>query len=126
MGAEVEASISCRTYLAVILPASESAAGCARLVLTKAMRAAAGMPASVGRLPPACDRQCSKEGGPAGGGSKVSPRAAVTGSTGGVTGGGGIDGLACPLDVSPRFVLSVRVCSVLLDAGVNSQHGSTL
>ena len=47
-----------RTYLAMILPARESAAGCARLVLTKGMRAAAGMPASVGRLPPACNRQC--------------------------------------------------------------------
>ena len=34
--------------------------------------------------------------------------------------------LACLLDVSPRFVISVKVCSVLLDAGVYSQHGSTL
>ena len=126
MGAEMDASMSCRTYLAVILPASVAAAGCARLVPTKAMRAAAGMPASVGRLPPACHRQCSKDGGPASGGKKVSPRAAVTGSAGGVTGGGGIDGLACPLDVSPRLVISVKVCSALHDAGVNSQHGSTL
>ena len=90
MGAEVEASMSCRMYLAMILPASVSAAGCARLVLTKAMRAAAGMPASVGRLPPACNRQCSKDGGPTGGGDSVSPRVAVTGSTGGVAGGGGV------------------------------------
>ena len=54
------------------------------------------------------------------------PRAAITGSTGGVTRGGGKVVLACPLEVSPRFVISVKVCSVLLDAGVYSQHGSTL
>ena len=89
------------------------------------MRAAAGMSASVGRLPPA-HRQYSQDGCPTGGGRSVSPRAAVTGSTGGVTGGGGKVVLACPREVSPRFVISVKVCSVLLDAGVYSQHGSTL
>jgi len=125
--------MSCRTYLATILPASESAAGCARLVLTNAMRAAAGMSASVGRLPPA-HRQYSQDGCTAGGGIKVSPRAAVGGSIGGAAGGGGIvcpDCLPavvpdCPLAVSLLLVIKVSVCSVMFDAGTYSQHGSTL
>ena len=109
-----------------MFPASVSAAGCARLVLTKAMRAAAGTPASVGRLPPACDRQYSEDGGPAGGGTNVSPRDAVTGNTGGVAGGGGKLGLGCSLATSLLFVTKVKVYSVLPDAEVNSQQGSTL
>ena len=107
-------------------PARVSAAGCARLVLTKAMRAAAGTPVSVGRLPPAGDRQYSADGGPAGGGTRNSLRDAVTGNTGGVAGGGGRPGVVRLLVASPRFVISVRVCSVLPDAEENSQQGSTL
>ena len=108
-----------------MFPARVSAAGCARLVLTKAIRAAAGTPASVERLPPACDRQYSEDGGPAGGGTRASLRDAVTGSTGGVDGGGGRLVLACSLAASPRFEINVKVCSVLPDAEVNSQQGST-
>ena len=117
--------MSCRICFATILPASESAAGCARLALANAMRAAAGMSAAVGRLPPA-HRQYSQDGCPAGGGINVSPRAAEDGSTGSAVRGGGSVVPSCPLVASLLFVTSVSVCSVLLDAGVYSQHGSTL
>ena len=118
--------MSCKMYLAIIFPASESADGCARLVLMKEMRAAAGMPASAERLPLARNRQSSQEGCTLGGGVHASPHAAVSGSTGGATGG---VGRLCPERLpaaSPRFVTKVRVCSVTLDAGLYSQHGSTL
>ena len=49
-GADIEANMSYKTYLAITLPASESAAGCARLVVTRLMRAPAERVASVGRL----------------------------------------------------------------------------
>ena len=115
--------MSCKIYFAITLPASESAAGRACLVVTRPMRAPAGRLASVGRLPPTTCQELS-DGGPAGGGSKTSLRVAETGKIGGSAGGGGKEGER-DLD-SLLLVNSVSACSALLDAGEYSQHGSTL
>ena len=133
MGAVTEANMSCKMYLANTLPAKASAAGCARLVETNAMRASFGMPASAWRLPLAsCGFSASVWRLPltacqrllAGGMAKTSRLVTATGSTGGLLGGGGMPG---GLLGSPCWrEISVRVWSPLLELEENSQQGSML